>query len=1498
MRVAGMEVPIIGSDSIKWIDLTVPSSLNHIDNGSDTVAATFAPPTVDSASATYFDGDTPFYLIWRIHKTQSNALEIFKLSQEFPHNTGLRLSFSHPLSPFAFICASPTNSHYLLYTVTVSGIAYLIKLSKDLTSIFSRNEVIELDVRAYSSSNEPITCIAANPGCLLLGRNDGSVTCFQLGLLHQTASGFVCELRDDSGVSLGRLWGFMSRGRVVGAVQDLIITEMLGKKILFVLHRDGTLRAWDLSSHSRILSHVMAVPTSVEGATSTRLWLGESNNDSNIVPLAILYKSTLEVGMEVIYVYSLGYFMRERMILSVDSSVKSFPVDEGGCIDVKLTSDKIWLLKDNGLAYHHFFHRKSTMEEARCYALQEEFISDQLFQSSEHTSDDLISITRSIFSSRKDHIVPFVSSLFLRRLLHPGVYHNIVLRATFLDYSKHWTDNEFQSLTVDGLKTEILSLVENESIAESPISIFQGWKNFCRRYFEYWCKKNTPYALILQSTSGAVGLIRKHSVSLFRSLENTELLIDGLSEDRGDLVTFGLDLFDENSDCEILFEVFRCVINISQQLGKTASFIFYESFVGRQIISSEEIIPRFVKILETGYGSSTRVGHVSGLGADVTWERQQIDHKNLRKFSVDMLLSLNDLCKKAASWRKILDVIESYLQFLVPQKFTHNSGAETLFCLNNSILVQASSQIAKVMFESAMDILLFVSYLMNIGGQINMTHDDISRIQVELVPMIEEIIFEWLIILFFCTTPSESPAIEDFSSQLSLLQIDNKINKRSWREKLGKCDFTLASLLLLNSPSSSGYERRLSLGCLLNPHDVITSVQKFTSWIVWGNTGEVSSSFLRRSTELAIVLLRHGQYDAVEYLLTTVEANAKRERTFRSIQDTSGDWCLLQHLLGCCLVAQTQLGLHGILKGRKVCEAVSCFFRAALGEGAFQVLQSLSDEAGLPYLGFSEFIQNGHVSATWKLHYYQWAMQLFEQYNISEGAYQFALAALEQVDGLNLRGEGYEGDPSNESTTTIKGRLWANIFKFTLDLNLLNDAYCAIISNPDEESKYICLRRFIIVLYERGAIKILCNGQLPFIGLADKIERELAWKAERTDILAKPNPYKLLYAFEMHRHNWRRAASYMYLYSARLRTDSVLKDQQHVSITLQERLNALSAAVNALHLVHLAYAWIDPLPEGHPLQNEHYPRKKAKKTVKEQSGNDVQAQRLQFCIDIEKLEYEFVLTSAEYLLSLKNVKWTYSGIEKAPLDLVELLVQMNLYDMAFSVLLKFWKDSELKRELEKIFSAISLKCCPSTVSSSWTGAHNLLLTSSKDEVVVHVSPDMELITQQPKANCHWETLEHYLEKYKYFHARLPLIVAETLLRTDPRIELPLWLVKMFKETQKERSWGMTGPEPSPASLFRLFVDYGRYTEAANLFLEYVEAFASMRPVGILNCKRPSAAWFPYNTLERLWCQLEGLINSGHMVDQCAKLKRLLHGALLNHLKQLKVDSDDAVSSAG
>ena len=44
---------------------------------------------------------------------------------------------------------------------------------------------------------------------------------------------------------------------MVGTVQELAILELHEKKFVFVLHLDGTLRIWDLASHSRVFSNNM-----------------------------------------------------------------------------------------------------------------------------------------------------------------------------------------------------------------------------------------------------------------------------------------------------------------------------------------------------------------------------------------------------------------------------------------------------------------------------------------------------------------------------------------------------------------------------------------------------------------------------------------------------------------------------------------------------------------------------------------------------------------------------------------------------------------------------------------------------------------------------------------------------------------------------------------------------------------------------------------------------------------------------------------------------------------------------------------------------------------------------------------------------------------------------------------------------------------------------------------------------------------------------------------
>lgn len=194
----------------------------------------------------------------------------------------------------------------------------------------------------------------------------------------------------------------------------------------------------------------------------------------------------------------------------------------------------------------------------------------------------------------------------------------------------------------------------------------------------------------------------------------------GSFKDQKEYIGRELDYLGDEFEREILFDFLQCVRNVSQQLGKASSTIFYDSLLRTPHISSEEVVPRLLKILETGCSSSTAAILISELGGDAAWEKELSNHRNLRKFSTNMFLSLHELCHKANSWKKVLDVVESYLKFLVPHKIVLQSDAATTFHLNGSAVVQSMSQIAKVMFDSVLDVLMLLSYMTIISGQVSL----------------------------------------------------------------------------------------------------------------------------------------------------------------------------------------------------------------------------------------------------------------------------------------------------------------------------------------------------------------------------------------------------------------------------------------------------------------------------------------------------------------------------------------------------------------------------------------------------------------------------------------------------------------------------------------------------------------------------------------------------------------------------------------------------------
>lgn len=156
---------------------------------------------------------------------------------------------------------------------------------------------------------------------------------------------------------------------------------------------------------------------------------------------------------------------------------------------------------------------------------------------------------------------------------------------------------------------------------------------------------------------------------------------------------------------------------INHQLGRAASAVFYESIVS-PIISSDEVIFHLLKILETGSTPLLTMSLVSQVGVNAALEKKQAAHKSQRKFSVEMLMALHSLRTKACSWSSVLDIVEKYLKFLNPHKSNEQCESMEIYNVNSILLIQAATQVSRVMFESAFDILLLLGYLVNNSGQV------------------------------------------------------------------------------------------------------------------------------------------------------------------------------------------------------------------------------------------------------------------------------------------------------------------------------------------------------------------------------------------------------------------------------------------------------------------------------------------------------------------------------------------------------------------------------------------------------------------------------------------------------------------------------------------------------------------------------------------------------------------------------------------------------------
>ncbi|XP_024389835.1 nuclear pore complex protein NUP160 isoform X1 [Physcomitrium patens] len=1494
-----MELPLLENSAVRWTVVRVPA-------GAPSSLTPCCPRAIDVGGGATLSSSPSApraaTVVWRIHAESSKVLEIIEISSHQDlHRRGLHLLFEEDLTTFACVVPSqiPGKAQYVVWVLTVGGVIYRVHVTGAAAGwMLCGNQ--QHDASVDIQRMHEVTAFAVTPNVFCLGGQTGSIICVPFGTGSPSTSGAESpfELKDaDHGIR--GLWGFVSRGKSAGSVRSLVARLVNGSFFLFALHEDGTLRLWDLLHRYRVLNHPLSTERELEDFEPKLMWVKETLTLSMAFQIALLCNSS-DTSRETVFVCSVAVGPGEGAVLRQGFITVQHMISlpEGKVIDLKLLEAGVWTLQSTKKSHELLFSDFSKEGSLEVVHMLEKSVAEQLMQvPGDEWSDFLYTIHPTLGVSSKLKL----SDVFLRRVFQPGVRQPKALQEALEQHGRPISDSDLASVSLDALRSHIFSAIESESCGDSQAQILYGWMRFSGDYVRAWTHFNKPYSILLDANTNSVGLIRRSSVALVRALTDVEQFSPGGHISNRATLPDEWKNFNKHEQI-ILLELSSCAKLIVDHLGRVAMGLLYESFLRPVDQSVPGILPSLARILDLGFNSSLVADEIGHMGVDEIRSKEQDQHRRQRAFALHIAHALQTLQSKAGGWDKLFQIISKYVDLLALQSqpmLTSTGSTKGMDSgLIKRLLSQSTSQIAWAQFKAARDLLLLLVYSVKVGIQVGLTSNQISFMKSHTIPRIQEIMTMRLLVHWLTVTFAEVPPAEDFSSQLSSLRLDGT-SSRIGSGFMVSGESTLGEMLVSTFLESDKSSLSLPEGALPDQDMLLSHSWQFVKWLLLGENGKSSQGFPGRAISLSNILLQHGQYSSLERFLTTIEQFSSQQKLAEGTKTADGLWSARLHLLGFCLLAQARTELKNNGKEIRVAEAIRYFFRAASGLGEanedLQFVLGTGYQQNLPGIG---------AAAAWRLHYYEWVMQIFEQYNLSEGACQFAHAALEQVDEAVGKEsfDNVENPFSDTLVVAIRGRLWANIFKFSLDLDLYSDAYCAIISNPDEESKYICLRRFIVVLCERKATQVLCAQEVPYVGLLEKVVQELLWKAENSDISAKPSPYKLLYSLHMQRHNWRRAAACMYRYAVRVREESRTPN-------LQEEVHGILAAINALQLVDPINAWFELVPRPGELPA---PSKRQRLTATHAVPGSSEKRDKKACraVDLEDLEKEYALTKARLQLAHSEVKHLVIGGGATPEEVVWSLIQCRLYETAFSILFLFWKDSLLKRELEKIMDVMARNCCllqiqevaPGSLLLKGEPVSRLLLTSGSQLADIEENHDKngedereDELPSAGTARTAWLSLQQYLEKYRSFHPRLPVIVAESILNVDKHMELPLWLVNIFKGGKEAGASGMAGGKEAgadPAALLRIYLDFDRLAEATALVLEYIRAWSSLKPADVIKRKRMCAVWFPYTVLDRL----QNCLSKSSDMAVRDKLQDSLKFALQNHFKLLKADSDDVKAS--
>ncbi|KAJ1965275.1 hypothetical protein GGI12_000879 [Dipsacomyces acuminosporus] len=558
-------------------------------------------------------------------------------------------------------------------------------------------------------------------------------------------------------------------------------------------------------------------------------------------------------------------------------------------------------------------------------------------------------------------------------------------------------------------------------------------------------------------------------------------------------------------------------------------------------------------------------------------------------------------------------------------------------------------------------------------------------------------------------------------------------------------------------------------------------------------------------------------------------------------------------------------------------------FFANAGVAYSQVTDGVRSGVDLQYVLPKAVLESGHAFV-----YYQHVAELFETARQFPAVSRFCHLSLQSLqEESELEGTDMQPALLNER----RQKLWFKIFHAELESNAYEEAYMAMMANPDQKMQLDCLRHLTGVLCEReGGTAILCR--LSFTGLQEDVERNLLFKARHSDLLAKPNYYKILYAFHVYRGNYRNAASAMYQYARRL--SALMLYSGDVASLLVEQGQALLACINGLSLVDKQYAWVvvgrSQGMAGGSDAGANAKRKRRRIAIGRYDASSAgQGQDIDI-IELADVRREYTLCMARITLGTTFQELFSRNILLEPEDVIALFVKIGMYDSALS----FAKAFDLR--LDYIFTTLTQKCLELSATKS------VKAQREQTQEAFWENTCMQESTGTPAERA-WRLLQYYLDLedgadgQDASSQQYRLAAAEIVLRAEGDAALPPWLSSPLLRR-------------CPQDLVRLCLRNGCVTEGAAFLLQHISSLcnkpaAAMHGVSSTATKNTRELWLPYQLIDQTMCILDDSVarfdeavarikdakKQGGSESEMAKLKSLLksYRERLDVLEQLSND---------